>query len=53
MEKRHQVVLNAGGLHILGTERHESRRIDNKEVGQAGKEIQVIQSFSYPWKMTY
>ncbi len=25
-EKRHQVVLEAGGLHILGTERHESRR---------------------------
>src|SRR6185437_10592434 len=29
-EKRHAAVLAAGGLHIIGTERHESRRIDNQ-----------------------
>ena len=28
-ERRHQAVLEAGGLHVIGTERHESRRIDN------------------------
>ncbi|MCG8316671.1 MAG: preprotein translocase subunit SecA, partial [Pseudomonadales bacterium] len=28
-QKRHEAVLEAGGLHIIGTERHESRRIDN------------------------
>ena len=32
-EERHQTVLDAGGLHILGTERHESRRIDNQLSG--------------------
>src|SRR5262245_41217008 len=33
-----QVVLAAGGLHILGTERHESRRIDNQLRGRAGRQ---------------
>ncbi|MBN1959852.1 MAG: preprotein translocase subunit SecA [Deltaproteobacteria bacterium] len=33
-----QEVLNAGGLHILGTERHESRRIDNQLRGRAGRQ---------------
>ena len=37
-EKRHQTVLNAGGLHILGTERHESRRIDNQLRGRSGRQ---------------
>ena len=37
-EKRHEVVLEAGGLHILGTERHESRRIDNQLRGRAGRQ---------------
>ena len=37
-EKRHKVVLEAGGLHILGTERHESRRIDNQLRGRAGRQ---------------
>ena len=37
-EKRHQVVLEAGGLHILGTERHESRRIDNQLRGRSGRQ---------------
>ncbi len=37
-EERHQTVLDAGGLHILGTERHESRRIDNQLRGRAGRQ---------------
>ncbi len=35
---RNQQVLNAGGLHILGTERHESRRIDNQLRGRSGRQ---------------
>ncbi|HNG58324.1 MAG TPA: preprotein translocase subunit SecA, partial [Cellvibrionaceae bacterium] len=35
---RHEQVLAAGGLHILGTERHESRRIDNQLRGRAGRQ---------------
>ena len=34
----HQAVLDAGGLHIIGTERHESRRIDNQLRGRAGRQ---------------
>ncbi len=37
-EQRHQRVLDAGGLHIIGTERHESRRIDNQLRGRAGRQ---------------
>ncbi len=37
-EKRHQTVLEAGGLHIIGTERHESRRVDNQLRGRAGRQ---------------
>ncbi|MGX5174666.1 preprotein translocase subunit SecA [Aliikangiella sp. IMCC44653] len=37
-EKRHQQVLDAGGLAIIGTERHESRRIDNQLRGRAGRQ---------------
>jgi preprotein translocase subunit SecA len=36
--KRHEQVLAAGGLHIIGTERHESRRIDNQLRGRAGRQ---------------
>ncbi|CDL85513.1 preprotein translocase subunit SecA [Xenorhabdus szentirmaii] len=35
---RHKEVLAAGGLHIIGTERHESRRIDNQLRGRAGRQ---------------
>lgn len=35
---RHKGVLDAGGLHIIGTERHESRRIDNQLRGRAGRQ---------------
>jgi preprotein translocase subunit SecA len=38
VEKEHKEVVNLGGLHILGTERHESRRIDNQLRGRAGRQ---------------
>ena len=37
-QKRHDTVIEAGGLHIIGTERHESRRIDNQLRGRAGRQ---------------
>ncbi|MFC5740053.1 preprotein translocase subunit SecA [Dyella tabacisoli] len=37
-QKRHNQVLAAGGLHIIGTERHESRRIDNQLRGRSGRQ---------------
>lgn len=37
-KQRHETVLAAGGLHIIGTERHESRRIDNQLRGRAGRQ---------------
>jgi preprotein translocase subunit SecA len=38
IEAEHAEVIQAGGLHILGTERHESRRIDNQLRGRAGRQ---------------
>jgi preprotein translocase subunit SecA len=37
-EKEHEAVVALGGLHVLGTERHESRRIDNQLRGRAGRQ---------------
>ncbi|OEY94243.1 preprotein translocase subunit SecA [Acinetobacter proteolyticus] len=37
-EKDHEDVLSSGGLHIIGSERHESRRIDNQLRGRAGRQ---------------
>lgn len=37
-QKKHDEVLAAGGLHIIGSERHESRRIDNQLRGRAGRQ---------------
>ena len=37
-QQRHDAVIEAGGLHILGTERHESRRIDNQLRGRSGRQ---------------
>lgn len=37
-EKRHQDVIDSGGLHIIGSERHESRRVDNQLRGRAGRQ---------------
>ncbi|MBD2547328.1 preprotein translocase subunit SecA [Planktothricoides raciborskii] len=36
--KEHEEVVNLGGLHVIGTERHESRRIDNQLRGRAGRQ---------------
>ncbi|MBF0292232.1 MAG: preprotein translocase subunit SecA [Nitrospinae bacterium] len=36
--REHEKVVSAGGLHIIGTERHESRRIDNQLRGRAGRQ---------------
>jgi preprotein translocase subunit SecA len=38
VEAEHKEVVNVGGLHIVGTERHESRRIDNQLRGRAGRQ---------------
>src|SRR5512139_1348272 len=37
-KRRHEAVLESGGLHIIGTERHESRRIDNQLRGRSGRQ---------------
>ncbi|TXI45269.1 preprotein translocase subunit SecA [Methylophilus sp.] len=37
-QQRHDAVLTAGGLHIIGTERHESRRVDNQLRGRSGRQ---------------
>jgi len=37
-QQRHDAVLASGGLHIIGTERHESRRVDNQLRGRAGRQ---------------
>ncbi len=37
-KKRHQQVIDAGGLHVVGTERHESRRVDNQLRGRSGRQ---------------
>ena len=36
--KEHDSVINLGGLHVIGTERHESRRVDNQLRGRAGRQ---------------
>jgi preprotein translocase subunit SecA len=37
-QKRHQQVIEAGGLHVIASERHESRRIDNQLRGRSGRQ---------------
>lgn len=37
-QKRHQQVIEAGGLHVVGSERHESRRVDNQLRGRSGRQ---------------
>lgn len=46
-QERHNAVIAAGGLHIIGTERHESRRIDNQLRGRAGRQGDVGSSRFY------
>ena len=51
-QKRHDQVIKAGGLHIIGTERHESRRIDNQLRGRSGRQGDpVILGSTCPWKI--
>ncbi len=40
-KEKHDAVINAGGLHIIGTERNESRRVDNQLRGRAGRQGDV------------
>jgi preprotein translocase subunit SecA len=50
--KLHDAVVASGGLHIVGSERHESRRIDNQLRGRAGRQDdQVRAGFFSPWKI--
>ncbi len=37
-QEKHNQVIDAGGLHVIGTERHESRRIDNQLRGRSGRQ---------------
>ncbi len=37
-QRHHDIVIHAGGLHVIGTERHESRRIDNQLRGRSGRQ---------------
>ncbi|MEM1244211.1 MAG: preprotein translocase subunit SecA [Pseudomonadota bacterium] len=37
-QKRHEAVIKAGGLHVIGSERHEARRIDNQLRGRSGRQ---------------
>lgn len=46
-EKRHHAVLKSGGLHVIGTERHESRRIDNQLRGRSGRQGDIGSSRFY------
>jgi len=46
-KKQNKIVLSSGGLHIIGTERHESRRIDNQLRGRAGRQGDVGSSRFY------
>ncbi|XBC41948.1 MAG: preprotein translocase subunit SecA [Buchnera aphidicola (Kaburagia rhusicola rhusicola)] len=46
-KKEHDLVLKSGGLHIIGTERHESRRIDNQLRGRSGRQGDVGSSRFY------
>ncbi|WP_331828401.1 preprotein translocase subunit SecA [Candidatus Blochmannia sp. SNP] len=46
-KKRHDTVLKSGGLHVIGTERHESRRIDNQLRGRSGRQGDIGSSRFY------
>ena len=45
--KEHEVVIGLGGLYVLGTERHESRRIDNQLRGRSGRQVDPGESRFY------
>lgn len=44
IEEKKQIVINAGGLYVLGSERHESRRIDNQLRGRSGRQGDIGKS---------
>ncbi|CAL4320095.1 Protein translocase subunit SecA [Buchnera aphidicola (Periphyllus testudinaceus)] len=46
-KKNHKLVLSVGGLHVIGTERHESRRIDNQLRGRSGRQGDIGSSRFY------
>lgn len=46
-KKNHDAVLKSGGLHVIGTERHESRRIDNQLRGRSGRQGDIGSSRFY------
>jgi len=46
-EEAHNKVIKAGGLHVIGTERHESRRIDNQLRGRSGRQGDAGSSLFY------
>jgi hypothetical protein len=45
---QHNKVIKVGGLHIVGTERNESRRVDNQLRGRSGRQGDVASPFSMP-----
>ena len=52
MGENHEIVMQAGGLHIIGTERHESRRIDNQLRGRSVVKVTLDLLVSiFLWKM--
>ena len=54
VQKEKEKVIQLGGLHVLGTERHESRRIDNQLRGRSGRQgIPVPPGSIFPWRMTF
>jgi preprotein translocase subunit SecA len=52
-QKLHDAVVASGGLHIVGSERHESRRIDNQLRGRAGRQVIRFEPVFSPWKIRY
>lgn len=46
-KKRRDIVISAGGLHVIGSERHESRRIDNQLRGRSGRQGDIGSSRFY------
>ena len=46
-QERNQAVLNSGGLYVIGTERHESRRVDNQLRGRSGRQGDVGETRFY------
>ena len=52
-EAEHEQVVALGGLHIIGTERHESRRIDNQLRGRSGRQGDPgLHGSTSPWRTT-